>query len=405
MKRARRTDLWFLAALLALGVIATADMLDPTNSLVGALAVAPFLASATCTPARTAVVSALSVLFGSWSLATHAEAELTTTAVRIGVLVSAAVLAPLVASQRVGRERRLQDLTHVAEVAQLAVLTPIPPVAGPARLASAYESASREALIGGDLYGVVETERGIRLMVGDVRGKGIDAVRTAAVALAAFRDGTQQERPLTEVARHCDRQLRRHLVDEDFVTAVFAELDDEGGLEIVSCGHPAPLLARGDHVLQLEIRNPRVPLGLPSELDSGTAAEHLRLHSGDRILFYTDGLAEARDAHGAFVDLGTMVADIGTTNFDEVLDTVLTRLHDAALEVRDDLALVLVEYTRPVSQPCEQPRAAALVDDSAGQDQMQPDDLDSHVPGGPASTIPLPRTSESSRSPMASRPG
>ena len=345
-------DLWFVASLLVVALIATADLLDATSSIVGSFAIAPFMACVLCSPKRTAIVSVVSLVVGMWLLVTPSDQpDPLTVAVRAGVLVAAAVGAPLLALARTRREQRIKDLTRVAEVAQLAVLTPIPPVAGPTRLASAYQSASREALIGGDLYGVVETQHGVRLMIGDVRGKGIDAVRIAAVALAAFREGTHQQRSLIELAHHCDRELRPHLVVEDFVTALFADIDNTGDVELICCGHPAPMHAHGAQCDGLEVDRPGTPLGFPVDLRVEPAPYRFRLQRADRLLFFTDGLVEARNSHGEFVQADRVVGDIGTADFEHALGAVVARLHSAAPEVRDDMALLLVEFTGPVVDP------------------------------------------------------
>jgi sigma-B regulation protein RsbU (phosphoserine phosphatase) len=341
----------FWSALVLVGLVATADVLDDSTSLVGAVAVAPLLAATLCSAVRTAVVSLVGIVVGVWLLATQGEPELLSIAVRAGVLVLACVLAPVLATARTGRERRIRDLTKVAEAAQLAVLTPIPPVAGPTRLASAYQSASREALIGGDLYGVSETPRGVRLMIGDVRGKGIDAVRIAAVILAAFRDGTQRKSRLAKLADHCDAQLRPHLVSEDFVTALFADIDHSGRVEFISCGHPGPIHARGDRLFDVEFANPGTPLGFPLEFRATPRPHRFALQPGDRLLFYTDGLLEARTSRGGFVAAEGIIGDIGTAHFEEALGGVLARLHAVTYEVRDDLALLLVEYTGSTPDP------------------------------------------------------
>jgi len=345
VSRARGADLLFWSALLLVGLVAAVDVFDPTSSMAGSVAVAPPVAATLCSPRRTAVVSLVALVVGLSLVLTQGDPAMLTSAVRAGVLVLAAVVAPMLAAARTGRERRIQDLTQVATVAQMAVLTPIPPVAGPTRLASAYQSASREALIGGDLYGVTETPRGVRLMIGDVRGKGIDAVRIAAVILAAFRDGALHRSELTELAGHCDARLRPHLVAEDFVTALFVDIDHQGRVEFISCGHPGPIHARGHQLSQMEFANPGTPLGFPSELVVAPHPDRVDLHPGDRLLFYTDALVEARTPGGGFVDPERLVTDIGTVDFPDALAGVLARLHAATHEVRDDLALLLVEYT------------------------------------------------------------
>ena len=388
MRRVSGSDVWFVLSLLTVGLVTAADLLDGGSSLGGAVAVAPLMAATMCSPLRTGIVSAVTLLVGLTLLVTQGNPEALTIAVRAGVLVFAAVLAPALAVARTRRERRIRDLTQVAEAAQYAVLTPIPPVAGPARLASAYQSASREALIGGDLYGVVETPRGLRLMIGDVRGKGIDAVQTAAVTLAAFRDGTHILSSLTELAEHCDAQLRPHMVDEDFVTVIFADIAHDGKVEAISCGHPGPVHARAGESHPQEISAPGTPLGIPLDMRIAPRPHRLELKPGDRLLFYTDGLVEARTSRGRFIRPDQVIGDIGTVDFEDALTGVLSRLHAATREVRDDLALLLVEYTGPGSNPEVGPDRVAE-DPAASQDW--PDNVSHLLPHG-AESSPLART-------------
>ena len=61
-------DVWFFGVLVMVALIAVTDLLDGSSSLVGALAVAPFVASTVCTARRTAAVSALTLVVGAWLL-------------------------------------------------------------------------------------------------------------------------------------------------------------------------------------------------------------------------------------------------------------------------------------------------------------------------------------------------
>ena len=198
----------------------------------------------------------------------------------------------------------------MARVAQDAVLTPVPPTSGALRLATAYESASREALIGGDLFAVVTSGSGTRLLVGDVRGKGLGAVKTAAMVLARFRESAYHLGTLNEVAAHCHQSLRPHLGDEDFVTALFASIDDVGRTELVSYGHPPPVLAHGSTLRTLDMPDPGGPLGLAFDTDEPIPLL-LQLEPGDRLFFFTDGLVEARGRDGNFLDLHELATGVG----------------------------------------------------------------------------------------------
>ncbi|MET0523685.1 MAG: PP2C family protein-serine/threonine phosphatase [Nocardioides sp.] len=342
MEEMLRREGWFLGALLAVLFILLADLATPESSIASSCAIAPFLASATCPTRRTAIVSAFALGVGLFLVSIN-DQDLLSNAIRVVVLLVASGMAPAVAHLREVRERRIQDLTRVARVAQDAVLTPVPPTSGALRLASAYESASREALIGGDLFAVVSSGSETRLLVGDVRGKGLGAVKTAAMALASFRESAHHFGTLNEVAAQCHESLKPHLGDEDFVTALFASIDDSGHAELVSYGHPPPVLAHRSTLRTLEMPNPGGPLGLAFD----TEAPHplrLQLEPGDRLLFFTDGLAEARDPNGDFLDVQELAAGVGDGDFDAALPTILARLHSAAPRIDDDLALLLVEY-------------------------------------------------------------
>jgi sigma-B regulation protein RsbU (phosphoserine phosphatase) len=116
---------------------------------------------------------------------------------------------------RVEREGRLRAVTRVAEVAQRALLGGVPPALGSLRLAVLYASASAEASIGGDFYEALETPHGVRLLVEDVRGKGLDAVRLAGVVLGSFRDVAQDRPDLAQVTAALDRSVARAIGPED----------------------------------------------------------------------------------------------------------------------------------------------------------------------------------------------
>jgi serine phosphatase RsbU (regulator of sigma subunit)/anti-sigma regulatory factor (Ser/Thr protein kinase) len=235
---------------------------------------------------------------------------------------------------------RLADVTRVAEAAQHAILAPPPAQLGPVALSARYVSAAAEALIGGDLYEVVGRPGAVRLLIGDVRGKGLAAVRTATVVLGEFRAAAADVDDLAEAARQIDRRVRAYLGDEDFVTALLAEIADDGHFAIASCGHPPAVLASGGSLQELTAP-PTLPLGLGADPELLTG----RLEPGDRLLLYTDGVIEARDRDGHFVDLLQLVAPLCGGTLETVLDDVLTTLRTTVgRELGDDLALVVAEY-------------------------------------------------------------
>ena len=239
---------------------------------------------------------------------------------------------------------RLAEVTRVAEAAQHAILAAPPAQTGPVALAARYVSAAAEALIGGDLFEVVERPGTVRLLIGDVRGKGLEAVRTATVVLGEFRAAAADIDELADVAVQIDRRLRPYLTDEDFVTAALAEISNDGTFALVSCGHPPALLLSADGITSIEAP-PSPPLGLGVSPVATTGS----LKRGDRLFLYTDGIIEARDRQGEFVDLQRLLAPVGSEDLEAALDLVLTGLRSAVGgALADDLAMLVAEY---VGQP------------------------------------------------------
>lgn len=240
------------------------------------------------------------------------------------------------------QSERLAEVTLVAEAAQRAILAPPPARTGPIALSARYVSAAVDAKVGGDLYEVVSGPTSVRLFVGDVRGKGLGAVRTATVVLGEFRAAAAGLDDVAQVAREIDRRILPYLPDaEDFVTGVLVDIEHDGSFTVVSCGHPAPvLLTAAGEVRSVEMdHSPPLGLGVEPVIARG------RLECGDRMLLFTDGLIEARASTGEFVDPLPFLSGVGRADFDSALDGLLVALTDAAGgSLDDDLALMLACY-------------------------------------------------------------
>jgi len=136
--------------------------------------------------------------------------------------------------------------------------------------------------------------------------------------MTSVRDACAQPgRSLTEIARVVDRSVTRAGGDEDFVTAVFAEYDPRGWLELVVCGHPTPLRLTADGDLQaLTPPTYATPLGLHPGIKPST----FTVGVGDRLIFYTDGLLGARDRAGRCFRLDNCIDTLGQPDLDVAAD-------------------------------------------------------------------------------------
>jgi serine phosphatase RsbU (regulator of sigma subunit) len=261
------------------------------------------------------------------------------------------------------QDQQFADVSSVAEAAQRAVLRPLPEQLGPLKLGVVYLAAAAEARVGGDLYEVVYTaNNGIRLIIGDVRGKGLGAVEVAADIIGRFREVAHGVGTLNEVAHRLDAGLSRRWGQyEEFVTALLAEIDpDRGKLTILNCGHPPPILispADGE-VTVLEVRAPAPPLGLLTLGSDAGAKQVYTFKPNDQLLLYTDGVTEARDASREFYPLDERVKALAPQAQPRLTKTGKLRANSAAPTLLD---LVRDDLLRYVGAPPDDDAALLLV--------------------------------------------
>ncbi|UGQ14395.1 serine/threonine-protein phosphatase [Yinghuangia sp. ASG 101] len=244
------------------------------------------------------------------------------------------------------QERTIKEVRSVAEAVQQALLSPVPRRIGPVRVGVRYRAAAAEARIGGDLYEVILTPYGVRAVIGDVRGKGLDAVQTAAAVLGAFREAAYEEPSLPGLVSRIAASMRRRLEEdfEEFVTLLLVCFPPAGGMLVVNCGHPPPLLLHGAHAESLDAPSPVPPLGIVDPELFDIPVLSVALEPGDRVLLYTDGIIEARDASGAFYPLADRAPD-ALPGVEGTLDRISADVsRHVGRPLEDDAAMLLFMY-------------------------------------------------------------
>ncbi|MGW1051779.1 PP2C family protein-serine/threonine phosphatase [Streptomyces sp. NPDC002521] len=321
------------------------------------LVIAPTLTASFAGPRLTALVGALaqaalviiSVFHGGLTTTNH-----------VAQLIALAVLSALVVFITYVRERRARELSRVrsvAETAQWILLRPPPRRIGPLRVAWLYLAAEEEAQIGGDLLAMARADHPCtRVLIGDVRGHGLASIGEASVVMGAFREGAHRYDSLPELVTAVEDSVCRNLeevadtahdVDEHFITAIMVDIPDQGPqAEMLNCGHPPPLLVRGDQVTVLYSRRPAPPLGLCALCIRKDSTDPFTLEPGDMLLLYTDGVIEARSPAGAFYPLAERVAAFPPSNPDALLHHIHRDLlaHTGG-RLTDDAAFLIIERT------------------------------------------------------------
>ena len=347
MKRDKAQLVGMRLSLAVLGLLVVIDVSIPPDYaiLTSLFGMAPLIACAVVPAWGTAAVAALAlaaaVASGVWN-DTLGTPQHNVRLLNVALVGGAAVA---IAAVRVHRERRFAEVSQIAQVAQRAILPALPARAGHVAIAALYQSAAQGALVGGDVYDCYHSEEHVRLVVGDVRGKGITGVEQAARVIRAFRQSAAL-RPTPCRGRPRDGRLPGRLLRR-------------GGVRHrPACGRDLAWRAadrgrwppRSPAVGPVDAALLDLPHGLPLGLGlgpglGGYVETVVRWAPGDRLLMYTDGLSEARDLAGDFFPVPSLVPRLRTGPVEDaiadVVAAVATYVPRGRLE--DDLAVVLIE--------------------------------------------------------------
>jgi stage II sporulation SpoE-like protein len=225
-----------------------------------------------------------------------------------------------------------------------------------ATLEPAYEA-------GGDAFDYSVRGDHLHVSIFDALGHDLAAGLLASVGVASCRSTRRAGGTLSDVVRRADHAIAGQFADIRFVTALLCDLDLTTGLfSWIPCGHPPPLLIRGNKVIKELARRPVPPLGLgginthderdADHPDGGTTAPVYteRLEPGDRVLLYTDGVTEGRSADGTPFGLDRLSDFIIRHSNDGIsAPETMRRLNHAISEyqrgrLQDDATIVLVEW-------------------------------------------------------------
>jgi serine phosphatase RsbU (regulator of sigma subunit) len=190
--------------------------------------------------------------------------------------------------------RRRKDMNPAAEIQQSLIPPRIVRVGGGELAGSVLPSYE----VGGDWFDYVDNRDGAWIAIADAAGKGPQAAGLGSVALAALRAARRNEATLEQAAQTMHETVSDVGGPEFFVTAIIARWHPVYSVvSWVNCGHPPPLLLHADDTVEELVTRPDLPLGLLEH--TGRFHRHQRrLHGGDRLVLYSDGISRRRTSDG-----------------------------------------------------------------------------------------------------------
>lgn len=239
---------------------------------------------------------------------------------------------------------------HLARGLQSRLLPP-PEIEGEGYRIAARNLPAR--VVAGDFYDVFPLAGGaLGVVVADVAGKGMAASLIMA-SVKAMLPLVAAGRTPEETLRELNRRLAAELSPREFVALAYARFDPAAGtLALSNAGLPDPyLLPLSGPAQAVAVPGPRLPLGVRREVEY--RSQDLTLAPGERLLFLTDGLAEAPTADGeplgyaAFAELLDGASSAPAVWLDGLLDRVRAATKPGLEDDWTTLVLERVERAAP----------------------------------------------------------
>jgi serine phosphatase RsbU (regulator of sigma subunit) len=200
--------------------------------------------------------------------------------------------------------------------------------------------------VGGDYYDFIPiTDTDLGVAIGDVAGKGIGAAILMASFRASLRLESRSNYAISVILQKVNRFLCESNPPEQFVTAFYGVIDRRHHILTYSnAGHNPPFLVRGDQIIPLDTGG--LLLGSFSDAEYEEARVHL--HPKDVLIFYTDGVTEARDEQEEefgvhrLLDLVKTYRDLGAMDMVRRICREVQRYETDAF-TQDDLTISIVK--------------------------------------------------------------
>jgi hypothetical protein len=245
----------------------------------------------------------------------------------------------------VERRRRRRPMNLAAEMQWDMLMPPLAFSSPELAIAGILEPAY---FVAGDAFDYSMNGELFLFAILDAMGHGVHSTLASTLALGGFRHGRRRGLDLSVIAEQIDDALIEHLDGDGFVTGHICQLDvGTGAFQWVNAGHPPPLLVRGARVVGELNAAPCLPLGIGIDI---TEIGAVSLRPGDRVLFYSDGVIEARPKGGQQFGVERLIDDaeefLGSSlPVSEVLRRLVRRLREhRGAELEDDATLVFLEW-------------------------------------------------------------
>lgn len=245
-------------------------------------------------------------------------------------------------------QERMRGELATARRIQQAMLPAVAPDSGSLNIDFFAESASE---VGGDYFDFLPVgENQMAIAIGDVTGHGVPAALLMAVVRSCLHTQVLSNHRVIDVMKVANNLVRSSSLERQLMTFFYSILDTRTGvLTYANAGHLHPYLYRAATGEVEILPSASYPLGVRN--NATYPEKQVQLHPGDLLVFYSDGIIEAKNPEGeefGFDRMETLVRTHGAKPADRFVKELLAEWRDFAFEgkeqpTEDDVTVVAVK--------------------------------------------------------------
>lgn len=201
--------------------------------------------------------------------------------------------------------------------------------------------------ISGDYYDFLELRGKLGIAIADVSGKGTSAALFTAQGKYAWKAYGVLESDPKKVLRLLNRLMFENTPSEKFMSMFYGVLDlKRKEFTFSNAGHLPPIFYRAAGKRCRNLDAPGLLLGIDQDVDF--VKRSVNLHSGDVLLFYTDGVTEARNESREMFGLERLekvLVDNAHLPAQVIANRILSTVRQFALRrtLEDDITVVVLK--------------------------------------------------------------
>ncbi len=194
-----------------------------------------------------------------------------------------------------------------------------------------YGICTPDSEVGGDYFdylkNIYEGEENLGIVIADASSKGLPAAIQALFVSGAIRMGIRFATKISHLFSRLNTLIWETFVYERFVTLFYCELTNVSNrlLLYANAGHCSPIHYRPGNNSFMFLEATGAMLGLTEHQSFGV--ENIRMHPGDVLVLYTDGITESQDGNGIMFG-------------EERLQELIRKHHN---ETSENIALLIIE--------------------------------------------------------------